>query len=112
MGLLRMGKDKVIAMVLKGKIDELIGDFGQVKTLKVNSDDKVIAARIALKGESKPYEVLLSNYRFRKDDGKYFFMFDEIGTSREWMNVVLGKVLKAKQFEVPARYAELAEKLM
>lgn len=112
MNLFHKGKDKVISLLLKGKLDDLIKDFGEVKALSVNTDDKVIAARIALKGESKPYEVLLSNYRFRRDDGKYYFMFDDLGTSREWVNVVLNKVLKAKQFEVPAAYAEIAEKLM
>ena len=112
MSLLHRGKDKVISLLLKGKLDDLIKDFGQVKALSVNTEDKVIAARIVLKGESKPYEVLLSNYRFRRDDGKYYFMFDDLGTSREWINVLLGKILKAKKFEVPAAYAEIAEKLM
>ncbi len=112
MGLFHKGKDKVISLLLKGKLEDLIKDFGEVKTLSVNTDDKVIAARIALKGESKPYDVLLSNYRFRRDDGKYYFMFDDLGTSREWVNILLGKILKAKQFEVPAMYAEIAEKLM
>jgi ribose 1,5-bisphosphokinase PhnN len=112
MGLLHKGKDKVISLVLKGKLDDLIKDFGEVKALTVNTKEKVIAARIALKGESAPYEVLLRNYRFRRDNGKYYFMFDDLGTSREWVNVVLSKVLKAKQFEVPSQYAEIAEKLM
>jgi hypothetical protein len=112
MGLFHKGKDKVISLFVKGKLDDLIKDFGEVKALSINTDDKVIAARISLKGESKPYEVLLSNYRFRRDGGKYYFMFDELGTSREWINILLGKILKAKQFEVPARYAEIAEKLM
>ncbi len=112
MGLLHRGKDRVISLLLKRKLDDLIKDFGEVKALSVNTDEKIIAARIVLKGESKPYEVLLSNYRFRKDDGKYYFMFDELGTSREWVNVLLGKILKTKQFEVPAQYAELAEKFM
>ncbi len=112
MGLFHKGKDKVISLVLKGKLDEIIRDFGEVKALSVNTNEKVIAARIALKGESTPFEVLLRNYRFRRDNGKYFFMFDDLGTSREWVNVVLSKVLKAKQFEVPSQYAEIAEKLM
>ncbi len=112
MGIFHKGKDKVISLLLKGKLEDLIKDFGEVKTLSVNTDDKIIAARIALKGESKPCDVLLSNYRFIRNDGKYYFMFDDLGTSREWVNVLLGKVLKAKQFEVPAAYAEIAEKLM
>jgi hypothetical protein len=112
MGLFHKGKDKVISLLLKGKLDDLIKDFGEVKALSVNTDDKVIAARIALKGESKPFEILLSKYRFRKVDGRYYFMFEELGTSREWVNVLLGKILKAKQFEVPAQYGEIAEKLM
>ncbi len=112
MGLFHKGKDRIISLLLKGKLEELIKDFGEVKALSVNTEDKVIAARIILKGESKPLEVLLSNYSFRKDGGKYYFMFDDLGTSREWVNALLGKVLKVRQFEVPAQYAEIAEKLM
>jgi hypothetical protein len=112
MGLLHKGKDKVLSLLLKDKLEDLIKEFGEVKALSVNTDDKVIAARIALKGESKPYEVLLSNYKFRRDDGKFYFMFEELGTSREWVNVLLGKYLKSKQFEVPSKYAGVAEKLL
>ena len=112
MGIFQQGKDKMLSLFLRQRINDLLGEVGTAEALSVNSADKKIAIRLQLAGEDHPLDVLISDYRIEQMDGHHVFKFKEIGTSREWVNLMLRKFLTVKRFDIPREYGDLAEKLL
>ncbi len=112
MGIFQQGRDKVLSLFLRQRLNDLLGDVGSAEALAVNSADHKIAVRLRLVGETEPFDVLITRYRIDQVDGKHVFSFEEIGTSRQWANVLLKKYLTVRRFDIPEEYGDLAERLL
>ncbi|MFO7816908.1 MAG: hypothetical protein ACQES5_08360 [Thermodesulfobacteriota bacterium] len=87
-------------------------DFGQVVRFNVNTQDKNVDLEVLLNGETAPIKAEFRNYAIEHDQNKSFISFQEVTTSREWMNAVGRKFFVGRKFEIPGEYARLLEKML
>jgi hypothetical protein len=87
--------------------------WGQMTSLKLDSDKGQIEAVLDLKGEDKPVELML-RYHLIEQEGQTQMVIEQISTSRQWLTALLSEVaLKQKNtFEVPAQAAVLLGKVV
>ena len=87
-------------------------DFGQVVHLNVDTQYKKVDVEFLLNGETTPVKAEFRNYAIEHGQDKSFISFQEVTTSREWMNAVGRKFFVGRKFEIPGEYARLLEKML
>jgi hypothetical protein len=112
MGILKQGKDRVLSLFLRQRLNDLLGGAGSAEAFSVNTADHTIAIRLQLAGEREPLDLLIKEYRIQRLGERHVLTFEEIGTSREWVNVLLKRFLTVKRFDIPDEYGDLAENLL
>ena len=75
--------------------------YGNVLDIKVNSENKTISLNVLLKGEVEEIIIDISGYTFEKHGNKKTFAFEEVVTSREWLNVLIKNYFSKRHFEIP-----------
>lgn len=101
-------KDRGISFGVRKIANHYLSDIGgEVLNFNLDSKNKKIFLDVMLKGELESLKVEIINYKITQRDDKSFIEFDEIHTSREWINTIISLYLKEKSFEVPNEYAKL-----
>lgn len=101
------GKDKVLSKALGAIGGRLIGRYGRIMDLRLDSHARNLEMKVILKGEPDPIHILLLDYEVVSEGEKHFITFRDVAVSKEWMNLLALDLLKDKRFEIPAKYAEL-----
>jgi sporulation protein YlmC with PRC-barrel domain len=96
---------QVIILYLKRK------NLGELKEFRVDLKKRNIHLTLLLRKEHKPLEIVVTNYNFIKKEGKGYFTFDSIKTSRDWNSDALEKIIGSedRQIEVPNKYVKVIE---
>lgn len=97
--MLRNLKDKAIASVAKIIANKFfIGEFGEVTSIKIDSENKVINIELDLAGEKEKIDVSILGYEIIEKGGYSWLKFDELQISREWMNTLVNEVIIPKNY--------------
>lgn len=78
-------------------INHFMAEFGEVTELAIDSDDRSITARIALRGEVLPVEVRAVRYRIEEDG----LVIEQFACERDWIATVLNRFLAGHKLTVP-----------
>ncbi|MBN2429659.1 MAG: hypothetical protein JXK94_15095 [Deltaproteobacteria bacterium] len=100
-------KDKVISTALKKVFNSKFARIGEILNVDFNSSSKSLSARLALKGEEKPLDIYLENYRILEDGGRCLLSVDKVRTSKEWLNQLFSIHLKKQKLELPGHLAPI-----
>lgn len=112
MGLFSKIKDKAASVLFAKYADRFISDFGNLNDIKVDSESKDIYLSVNLKGEKESVNIKMSGYEVVKSKDNNFIQFHNITTSREWINVALGKFYLDRRIEIPAQYIGIVKFLL
>ena len=100
-------KDTVLSKAVQIAISTKIREFGKMLKFNLDSKTKCIDLEVMLEGEQEPLHVKIGKYQLMEAEGKYMLKVYDISTSREWINVIAGKYLDGRTFEIPEEYAKL-----
>ena len=100
-------KDKVISTALKRALNCRLAEIGEILSVDFNSSVRSLSARLALKGEEKPLDIYLENYRILQDGGRCLLTIGKIRTSKEWLNHLFEIHLKTQKLELPSHLAPI-----
>jgi hypothetical protein len=112
MGILRDAKDKLMSVVLRTVINNVIRDLGSLSQLSIDTINKGITVVVNLKGEVQPIEFNVFRYEIIHDDDKFFLSFKEVRASREWINILIDKYLTIRRIELPNSVVGKAAELL
>lgn len=73
--------------IIKSTINTIYKRFGQVLSLKIDSNNKTIDAEVMLKGESESIKIHIGRYEVRSE-GRRGLALSNIQTSRPWMTEI------------------------
>jgi hypothetical protein len=107
--ILKKRKDKIISKALQSFVNFIITDYGKLINFDINSKDKTIFLKVSLKGENEVLNIAFTNYSIEADHNNTYFRFDNIWTSREWMNILFDKklpdILEDNRIKIPGYIA-------
>ena len=112
MGLFSKIKDKAVSLLFKKSADSFISDFGNLNDLKIDSANKDIYLSVSLKGEKESIDIKMSGYEVVRSKDDNFIQFQNITTSREWINVGLEKFYLERRIDIPAQYIGIVKFLL
>jgi hypothetical protein len=102
-------KDSTISTVVQKTCNYYIKEFGEMLNFQLNSQDKSVTLEVMLKGEKEPLKATIKEYEIIEENDKAYLRFEDIQTSREWINTVLETFVDKddKKIEIPRQYVKL-----
>ena len=104
-------KDALLSKSIITIINVYIQEYGKLLNFNLNSLDKTIHITILLKGESDPISIDIENYSLLSENNVSHLRFDNISTSRLWMNLLLDNyldlIINNNQIEIPYKIAKI-----
>ena len=101
-------RDKAFAAMLNPLAMEFIRKKTQaiksIKDLVIDSKQKTFSLKLELPGESEELTVT-GSYRVISENGKTSVTAVDIQTSKEWVTILAGELVKDRTFDVPAMAA-------
>jgi len=110
--IVRQGKDRAVSMALELLVERVMGKFGKLLHLDLDSLTRSIELEILLTGEDAPVVLTILEYRFAFEGDTSFVIIGDVTVSREWMKILAEDLLKGKRFEIPLKYARLLDTLV
>ncbi|MDO8541141.1 MAG: hypothetical protein Q7S40_11950 [Opitutaceae bacterium] len=83
-------------------INNVIGRYGAVEDLKIDSSRRRIDVVCRLNGEVSPIGVTIEKYKVEKDGAKKFVQVIDSSATRPWLEAVMRDHLHGRRFEVPS----------
>lgn len=105
-------KDKAVSKILTVFGDKLMGRYGNVLDIRLDSRDRRIEIDMLLKGESAPVSIRIENYEIVSEGQRHFITCSDIQVSREWMRMLAHDLILGRRFEIPSKYARLLDILI
>jgi len=105
-------KDFTISKLLEIGINYKLKGIGKMLNLNIDSKSKKINLEVMLKGEKESLKITINSFEVLEENGKFFITFENIDTSREWINVVSENFLKNRKFEVNGKIAKMLNVLI
>ena len=112
MGLFSRIKDKATSTVVKAFANSFISDFGNLNDIIIDSGNKSIHLSVNLKGEKESVNIEITAYEVVKSQNSNFIQIQNITTSREWINIVLGKYYPDRRIEIPSQFIGIVKFLL
>lgn len=94
-------KDALTSRAAQTWANNLIGRYGKVQDLKIDSRSKTITVSCLLDGEVSPITVTVGNYEVETQGGKKFIRGSRFTCSRRWLQNVLADHAEGKRIELP-----------
>jgi hypothetical protein len=110
-GKLNPVKDKIISTALKKVLNYRFDGIGEFLSVDFNSTARSLSARLTLKGEDKPLDVHLENYRISPDGERCLVTVGNFKTSKEWLNNLFDLHLKQQTLELPGHLTPIIRML-
>lgn len=98
-------KDGAIAVAIKTWVNDRYGDYGEIRDVVVDTASARIEAHMMMRGEREAITIKIDRYELIKDDGKAFLTIHKLSTTREWITLLLNKLLDGRRFELPGAVA-------
>ncbi len=107
--LARQGKDKAVSKALEVLGDTVVGRYGKLIGIRLDSQARSLELDVLLKGESMPLNIRIDSYEIVSEGGKSYLTCHEVCVSREWMKILADDLLKGRKIEIPSKYARLLD---
>lgn len=109
--LARSARDKAATKALEMLGRRLVGPYGRLLGIRLDSRARSLDADLLLRGEEAPVTLSVLQYSFHTEEGRLFVRADRVTASREWMAALAEGFLQGRRFEIPGRWAWLVEAL-
>ncbi len=100
-------KDGALSVGLRAFFNEKFGEYGEVRDCAVDTAKGSIVAHVVMRGERDPITVTIDRYELLQDDGKVFIVIRKLTTTRQWITLLLNRVLDGRRFEIPASVSKI-----
>lgn len=94
-------KDLMSSKAAKAYANNLIGRYGSVDELSIDSKRQRIDVLVRLNGEVSPIGVTIERYRIEQDGGKSYVSVLDSSCTRPWLQAVMRDYLHGRRFELP-----------
>lgn len=95
-------KDALSSQAARHHVNGLIGRYGKVRELKIDSRAKSVDIVCTLHGESEPVTVRIDAYRVGRDGPAHFVEILACSCARPWLQNLLEDHACGRRIEVPA----------
>ena len=102
---LRRSKDAALGLALRTFINARFAAIGEVTAVALDTADRSIRLRVALRGESAPVDVHVRRYELEERDGQAWITILDAGASREWLDALLHRLAIGQRLPIPAKAA-------
>jgi hypothetical protein len=104
-GWIRNSKDAGLALALRTLLNSRVEAFGEIRDVSVDSANRRIRLRVALRGETEPVDLDIRGYELeRTGDGDWLTVV-AAEASREWLTAALQQFVVGRRFRIPAQAA-------
>jgi hypothetical protein len=110
--LAQQSRDKAVSKMLTIFGGELLGKYGKIMDIRLDSIERRIEIEVLLKGEPAPVDIRLEDYRIVSEGQRHFISCREILISREWMRILAEDLIRDRTFEIPSKYARLLDAII
>lgn len=100
MSLFKSLKDKTLSFGAEKFLKNKLERYGDMLELKINSEEKSVYSKMILKGEKEPLSITINGYKIVNKNGSDYLQFDEIITSKEWMNLLIADFIKTNELKL------------
>ncbi len=112
MNFLSAGKDKILGLFLRQRLNDLLQEVGVVETLAIDTSAHTLTADIRLEDEPAVVHVDVRSYKIVVEGGNRYLLLGETSVSKRWMEVLVRRHLVGKRIALPEEYADLVERLL
>lgn len=100
-------KDGALGLALKKFVNERLDAYGEVRDVKVDTKANRITVHALLRGERELVTAAVERYELERHGDEVYIVLHSFSTSREWLTLLLGKLLSGKRYKIPAAVAAL-----
>lgn len=100
-------KDGALAVGLKAYVNDKLKEYGEVLDCQIDTQHNKLNFRALLRGERVPVEASVDRYEIERENGEVYVIIRSFSTSREWITLLLTKLLIGKRFAIPSKVASL-----
>ena len=93
-------------------LGKYIQPYGKLKSLDINSAEKLIVIQVLPKGEDRSVTVTVRGGAIMAAEGKQFFTWESAVVSRTWIQKLAEAFLPEKRIAVPAAAAAILSKAL
>lgn len=94
-------KDAITSKAAQSFINQRIGRYGEVRTLRLDSKNKSAEVVCALHGEAEPIMVRVDRYEVRQKDGQTYVRLAQCTANRPWLQNLLMDYGVDREIPVP-----------
>lgn len=98
----KAAKDSFTSKAAQTFINQRISRYGQVQSLRIDSQTKTVELTCQLEGEVAPISVRVENYRVREVNGKKLLEVGSCSCNRPWLQNLLNDLAKDREIPVPS----------
>jgi len=95
-------KDAIAGRAAQTYLNNLIGRYGRLERLKIDSAKKQMEIVCLLEGETVPIMVRVGNYVVQAEGDKKFLQVSDCTCSRPWLQNLLTDYVNGRRVELPA----------
>lgn len=94
-------KDLMSSKAAKAYANNLIGRYGSVDDLAIDSSRHRVDVKVRLNGEVSPIGVTIEKYRVEQENGKSYVTVIDSSCTRPWLQAAMRDHLHGRRFELP-----------
>jgi hypothetical protein len=92
--------NKIKIKTLKSLINFKLKKAGRMLDLKIDPKTRSITMETLLLGETEPISIKVVGYEINQLENKNILKFEEINTSKTWLNILLNELIPDKELEI------------
>jgi len=112
MSILSSGKDKILGMFLRQRLNDLLQEVGSVESFAIDTSTHTLAIDLALDDEPSSIHIDVRSYKILEEGGEKYLLLGETSVSKKWMETLVRRHIVGKRFALPAEYADIVERLL
>ncbi len=112
MSILSAGKDKILGLFLRQRLNELLQEVGAVESLAIDTEAHTLAIALHLEGETSTVEIAARSYRIIVEGDRRFLVVGETSVTKPWMETLVRRYVVGKRIALPEEYGDLVERLL
>ena len=99
--------NKIKVKTLKSLIDFKLKKVGRMLDLKIDPKTQTITIEALLLGETEPINIKVVGYEINQLENKNILKFEEITTSKTWLNILLNEFASNKELEISNKISNI-----
>lgn len=100
-------KDGALGVAIKTWANDRYGEYGEIREVNVDTRAARIVAKVLMRGERDVIAITIDRYELIEDGGKTFLKISKLTTTREWITMLLNRLLDGRRFELPASVGKI-----